>query len=519
MPTVADGSVLVPGSDRRPLPGARELGPALPGSTARVTLWLRRNPGSTLAANGRERIRVGRSEFARHHGASTDDLEVVHAFAEQFDLTRIASSSARRSVWLSGTVDRLEAAFGVRLRRFAHPRGSYRGRVGPVYLPRTVAAVTEAVLGLDDRPQARTHFRRYRGPLAEAEAETPTAVGNAYQFPPGTAAGQCIGLVELGGGYSASDLASFFSGSGLPAPSVTAVSVDGATNAPTGSPDGPDGEVELDLEIAGALAPGARLAVYFAPNTDQGFLDALTAAAHDATNRPTVISISWGGPEPSWTPQAMNALSSAAEDAAAHGVTTIAAAGDQGASDGESGGTLAVDFPSSSPFVLGCGGTRLTLSGTTVASEVVWDDLSSGSGATGGGVSVTFPRPGFQSAANVPTAPNGFVGRGVPDVAGDADPSTGYSLWVDGEAVVLGGTSAVAPLWAALVARLNAALGRELGDPHALFYAQGASGGFSEITQGSNGGYSAGPGWNPCTGLGSPRGSALLAALRSTPPA
>jgi kumamolisin len=296
---------------------------------------------------------------------------------------------------------------------------------------------------------------------------------------------------------------------------VTDVSVDGAGNSPTGDPSGPDGEVELDVEVAGALAAGARITVYFAPNTDQGFLDALTSAAHDATHEPRVISLSWGGPEPTWTAQARAALDSAAEDAASLGITVLAAAGDQGASDGEPPGQLAVDFPASSPHVLACGGTRLVLAGGRLGSEQVWNDLAHGEGATGGGVSATFPRPAFQATTNVPSLPNGFAGRGVPDVAGDADPETGYSVLVDGSEVVLGGTSAVAPLWAALIARANQALARTLGLAAPLLYAPAAAATFHDVTVGSNGHYDAGPGWDPCTGLGTPDGAALLAALRS----
>jgi kumamolisin len=292
--------------------------------------------------------------------------------------------------------------------------------------------------------------------------------------------------------------------------------VDGATNAPTGSASGPDTEVELDIEMAGAIAPGAQIVVYFAPNNDQGFLDALTTAIHDSTNHPTVLSISWGGPESTWTDQAMTVFNQACEDATAMGITVTAASGDNGASDGEPGGTLAVDFPASAPYVLGCGGTRLELDvedEDQIMSEVVWNDLDEDEGATGGGVSQVFPTPSYQSSAGVPTGEGGYDGRGVPDVAGDADPQTGYSMYVDGAPLVIGGTSAVAPLWAGLIARLNQALGAPLGYLQPLIYVAPESGTFHEITEGNNGGFDAEPGWNGCTGLGTPDGAALLAAL------
>lgn len=198
------------------------------------------------------------------------------------------------------------------------------------------------------------------------------------------------------------------------------------------------------------------------------------------------------------------------------GVTILAAAGDDGASDGSTNGAPTVDFPAASPYVLACGGTKLTLSGAAIGSETVWNDLSANEGATGGGVSQVFALPSYQQSAKVPKAPNGFVGRGVPDVAGDADPVTGYSLFVDGRQAVIGGTSAVAPLWAALLARINQALGGNVGFVNPLLYAAKVEPSFRDITSGNNGDYSAGPGWDACTGLGSPNGAALLTALRTS---
>ncbi len=378
----------------------------------------------------------------------------------------------------------------------------------------------EGVFGLDNRPQAKAHFRlRKKTPGVRAQAAavsySPLQVAQAYAFPSGvTGAGQCIGIIELGGGYNAADLASFFGNLGIPTPKVTAVSVDGAANSPTGDPSGPDGEVELDIEVAGAVAPGAEIAAYFAPNTDQGFIDAITTAVHDATLKPSVVSISWGGPESSWTAQARNALNSACQDASTMGVTILAASGDDGASDGSSNGAPTVDFPASSPYVLGCGGTKLTLSGGAIGSEHAWNELSSGEGATGGGVSEVFALPSYQQSAKVPKAPNGFVGRGVPDVAGDADPETGYNVVVDGQQTVIGGTSAVAPLWAGLLALVNQSLGMNVGYVNPLLYGANAEKTFHDVTSGSNGDYSAGPGWDACTGLGSPDGTALLGTLQ-----
>jgi len=196
------------------------------------------------------------------------------------------------------------------------------------------------------------------------------------------------------------------------------------------------------------------------------------------------------------------------------GVTVLVAAGDDGSSDGSTDGTPTVDFPAASPFVVACGGTKLAISGSAIGSEQVWNELSANEGATGGGVSEVFALPTYQSSAKVPKAPNGFVGRGVPDVAGNADPESGYNVVVDGQQTVIGGTSAVAPLWAGLLALINQSLGTNVGFVNAQLYAAKAEATFHDITSGNNGTYSAGKGWDACTGLGTPDGNALLAALK-----
>jgi kumamolisin len=183
----------------------------------------------------------------------------------------------------------------------------------------------------------------------------------------------------------------------------------------------------LDIEVAGSIAPGANIAVYFAPNTDQGFIDAITDAVHDTARKASVVSISWGGAEDSWTQQSQTAMNAAFQDAATLGVTVTVASGDNGSTDGVGDGSLHVDFPASSPYVLACGGTTLKGSDGAISSEVVWNEIANNEGATGGGVSNAFALPAYQSSAGVPVQPKtGFVGRGVPDVAGDADPITGY---------------------------------------------------------------------------------------------
>jgi kumamolisin len=289
------------------------------------------------------------------------------------------------------------------------------------------------------------------------------------------------------------------------------VSVGGAQNQPGTDADG---EVMLDIEVAGAVAPATQIAVYFANNTDQGFHDAIAQAAHDAVRKPGIISISWGGSEDSWTQQALDAMNAALQDAAAMGVTVTVAAGDDGATDGAQDNDLHVDFPASSPYVLACGGTTLTASGGTISSEQVWNELANGNGATGGGVSRLNPLPSYQNSAGVPPQPKtNFQGRGVPDVCGDADPTTGYVVRVDGRDTVVGGTSAVAPLWAGLVALINQQLAQAVGFLNPAIYGFNGNG-VNDVTTGNNGYYNAGPGWDACTGLGSPDGVALSKALQ-----
>jgi kumamolisin len=560
----------LPGSERAPLPRAVETGPADAAARAELTVVLRRRAPGAL-------------------GAAAGDVELVSSVLSGLGLTVTSVHAPSRRVKVSGTVAALAAAFGTSVRMVHSGGATHRYRVGGLFVPASLGGVVTAVLGLDQRPQARPHFRaRAATPAAQAAppSYTPNQVAAAYGFPAGTdGTGQIVALVELGGGFSTADLSTYFQGLGIPVPSVTAESVDGAANAPGSAPGGADVEVSLDVDVVGAAAPGATQLVYFAPNTDQGFVDSVSDAAH-ATPAPVAISISWGQSEDSWTAQGRTALDNAIADACALGITVCVAAGDNGSSDGVSDGKAHVDFPASSPHALACGGTQLVVSGGTITSETVWND-GSGGGAGGGGVSDTFPLPSWQATAGIPASANAAAGpsaptpasaaraatdkatatatatdratatavkpaikpvqavvraaervardakaavgyraqtatgwRGVPDVAGNADPETGYQIMADGQMQVVGGTSAVAPLWAALIARLAQATGKRFGLIQPVLYAGVQPGtevpGFNDIVSGNNGAYSAGPGWDACTGLGSPDGPTLLARLQAS---
>ncbi|MCW2929785.1 MAG: peptidase [Actinomycetia bacterium] len=527
--------VPLPGSERSELSSATPTGEALDQqATIEATLVLRRRaqvPAELVT--GPQTITT--DQLAARYGASPEDIELVKSTLERLGLTVTEVDTGSRRVKVSGTVAAMSAAFDTSLSLVTSDHlgagaVQHRYRSGWLSVPAALDGIVVAVLGLDDRPVARPQVRWSSRAATPGSARSGTPVpltalqvASLYDFPAGTdGTGQTIAIIELGGGYQMSDLSTYFSGLGLATPSVTAVPVDGGSNSP-GQDSGADGEVALDIEVAGAVAPGATQVVYFSNNTsDQGFIDAVSTAVH-ATPTPIVVSISWGGPEPQWSKQSLTAMDQAFQDAAALGVTVTVAAGDNGSSDNpqNAGGPAQVDFPASSPHALACGGTTLVGDPSTgkIVSEVVWNETVNNEGAGGGGISTAFPVPSWQSSAATPA----LSGRGVPDVAGNADPVSGYEIVVGGQQQPIGGTSAVAPLWAGLIARLAQATGTKFGLLQPLIYAgvmpDADAAGFNDIIRGSNGAYSAGPGWDACSGLGSPDGAKILARLSApTPP-
>jgi len=521
---------VLPGSEKAPFVQAAGEKPAsLTGHFTVSVLVKRKQPLKVANRLGKDRLT--RAQYRQLHGADPAAVKLVRAFAKEFDL-KVESGTPRpdrRIIKLSGTISAMQKAFGVTLIHKTHQGTTYRMREGAISLPKELIGSVEAVLGLDNRPQAEPHFRiaGEQGNLTARIAQgtgfasahaaasntsyTPIQIAQLYQFPAGAAAtGQTIGIIELGGGYRTTDITAYFKSLGQKTPKVTAVSVDGGKNSPSNA-NSADGEVMLDIEVAAAVAPGANIVVYFAPNTDQGFIDAIGAAVHDTTNKPGVISISWGAAEANWTQQAMSALDAACQSASALGISVTVAAGDNGSTDGGTGNN--VDFPASSPHVLACGGTKLTSSGTVITDEVVWNELAANEGATGGGVSTIFPLPTWQAGSGIPKPTGSAGGRGVPDVAGNADPASGYVIRVDGQTLVIGGTSAVAPLWAGLIAVANQQNGKTAGLLQPQIYPAKAKSGFRDITAGNNGSFKAGPGWDACTGLGSPITTSLIPFL------
>jgi kumamolisin len=481
----------------RAAPDAPRVADVDPAAPVRIVVVLR--PASPVVASRH----VGgnfltHAEYAAQHASDPGAMASVTHYAQSQGLSVEPPVPGSNQLVLTGTYGQAIAAFRPEQIGVYEANGRrFVARTGHLSVPEEVAGQIVAVMGFDQRPVAKPHFRMR---AAAGTSYTPPQVAAAYQFPAGLdGAGQTIALIELGGGYDETQVAAYFSSIGVTRTgTLTSIAVDGATNTP-GDPNGADGEVQLDIEVAGAVAPGANIAVYFGPNQGTGFNDAIAAAVNDMANSPAVMSISWGGPEDGYAGQDLDAMNQTLAKAMAMGITVCVASGDNGASDGETDGQDHVDFPASSPNVLGCGGTSLPPGGP----EVAWNDGAQG-GASGGGYSAEFPRPSWQTG-------NSHAQRGVPDVAGDADPDTGYAVSVDGTSAVIGGTSAVAPLWAGLIALVNQSAGKRSGFVNPTLYAN--PGAFTDITSGNNNGFSAGPGWDPVTGLGSPVGMAVLSAL------
>jgi kumamolisin len=543
--------ITLPGSERKIVPGARVVGPSDPTEQIEVTIRLRSRASSAdldaaVAALGAtppsERVYLTPEQFTARYGADPKEIEKVAQFARDNHLTVVRSDLDQRTLVVSGSAATLSSTFQVKLVRYSSPQGDYRGRLGPLHIPAALQGIIVGIFGLDNRQQARprsilpaqrARLRAAAGatPAKEEEARSfyPHEIGAYYNFPTHlTGEGQCIGILEFGGGFSQADLDTYFQQLKLPSPQVEAVSVDGVSNQPGADPD-IDGEVMLDIEVASALAPGAKIAVYFAPFTEQGWVDAVSAAVHDTKRRPSVLSISWGFTEGQdiWTSQAIQAVNQAFEAAALLGVTVCCASGDDGSQDQLDDGHAHVDFPAGSPYVLACGGTTLQLTGDAITGEIVWNEgaRAEGGGATGGGISEINALPAWQEGV-VPASvnPTHMRGRGVPDVAGNADGRTGYTILVDGQVVQgVGGTSAVSPLWAGLIARVNQQLGKPVGFINPLLYKSNIPAALRDITVGTNdptggviGAYNAQTGWDACTGWGSPDGARLVAALTAS---
>jgi kumamolisin len=317
---------------------------------------------------------------------------------------------------------------------------------------------------------------------------------------------------------------------GHPAPTVTDILLNGATNSGVD----PFGEISQDIQIAGAFAPNAAINVYLTTTDQAGWVAAISRLAHPNAGDAvcSVLSSSYyicdGDDAATLSAEGVStafvqAVSAAFQDAAIQGVTICIASGDTGTDSKVGDGKAHVQYPGSDPWVLSVGGTTVGNINGSSFDEYVWNDSGN---ATGGGISDYFAVPSYQANAGVPASVNdaNHRGRGVPDVAGNANPASGYSgMQMGGSTFTGAGTSASAPQWAGLIAVINAALATNVGFVNPALYAlRGA--GFRDIVHGNgpadNGvsgvtGYPARAGWDACTGWGSPNGQALLDSLRT----
>jgi kumamolisin len=485
----------------------------------------------------KKRTYMTREKLAKDYGSDPKAVEAIKTFAKANHLvvTREARASAR--LGLGGTVADLSTAFGVSLFDYAHPQfGEFHARTGPIHVPPALADAVTGVFGFNNHRVLR---RKLQNAAATAGTDvsakvrpwfTPPELGVIYNFPQADAKNQCIGLLEFGGGVQTSDVAPYFNAIGQPVPNVQVVPVDGVSTDPEADLDSTD-EVMLDVDVAGALAGGAKVAVYFSTFDEKGLVDCLSAVIEDSANDPSVLSISWGWAENQpfnsegviWSSAAIDHCNASFLAAAHLGITTCVSTGDDGSEAQMTDGRAHVNFPATSPYVLAVGGTTLHVrqdsSGSQQITEVVWNGGSGDGG--GGGISDITPVPSWQPGIPVSINAGSFAGRGIPDVAANADTATGYLMRSRGKNKVVGGTSASAPLWASLIVRINATLGSRVGNFNALLYSKfGPNGVLRDITVGNNdteglldGNFKAGPGWDACTGWGVPDGKKLLDAL------
>lgn len=566
--------IAIPGSMRPAVPQARLVDQSNQASQIKVSIYARRNPTvpgtspvpidmANTSLPG-ERHYMSSEQFNAAFGAAQSDLDKIAAWAEANNLKVLDKNIPKRRVLVQGAIADVSKAFGVQLNEYDHPkRGRFRGRVGEIHVPADLFGIVQGVFGLDTRPVGQPRRRRgnfqpidfqtlQRHVIGKARAATssnpfagtffPGDLAQLYNYPDGlTGAGQNVAIFAFNGdspdphgGYKLPALQNYFEKVlGGKTPQIKDVVVQGSGNNP--GPDTPassargdsTGEVMLDMCMVGVVAPEANIFMYFTEFTSQGWVDALNEAIAD-NNDISVISISYGNPEDdpdgAWSAMGVQIVNQTFQAAVAKGITICCASGDDGSTDGVTN-ELHVDFPASSPFVLGVGGTKLVASNVTpatIASETVWNEVLQNEGATGGGVSAVFSKPAYQDNVNVPPSATAShkVGRGVPDVAADADPVTGVVVMhIDGKHLEpIGGTSASTPLWAALIARLNQGLKTRCGFLNPVLYGRFSSGVLRDITAGNNGAYAAEPGWDACTGLGTPNGNQLLRALSGSAP-
>jgi kumamolisin len=520
--------------------GSTALRRTNPSHWIELTVGVRRTQNLPDLANldylmPKERKYLSRDQLAKEYGSDPAAIEAIKKFAKAHSLLVTRNEPASARLGLAGTTKDLSGAFGVTLFDYKHPDlGQFHARTGPVEVPPELANAITGVFGFNNHRIMRRRLQSAQStPDLAVKSRSwfvPADLARIYNFPDANAADQCIGLLEFGGGVDQSDVTAYFKKIGTPAPDVRIVAADGVSTDPAADPDS-TGEVMLDIDVVGALAGGAKVAVYFSTFDEKGLIDCLSSVINDSANDPSVLSVSWGWDENQpfnqgilWSPAAIDHVNHSLLAIAQLGITVCVSTGDDGSEAQVKDGRAHVNFPATSPYVLAVGGTTLharnDLGGAQAITEVVWND-GPGSG-TGGGVSDITPVPDWQKGI-VPASinPHHFAGRAIPDVAANADPATGYLVMSGGKLQIVGGTSASAPLWASLITRINALTKARTGNFNALLYGMiGPANVLRDIVSGNNdtdgllqGQFQAGSGWDACTGWGTPDGTKLLAAL------
>ncbi len=472
-----------------------------------LTAWLRPKPGGDLdvdraralgATPLAERSYATRADLARATDADPNDLARLQRYCQTFGIETVGTHW--RSVVLGGSIGKFVAAFGATAGIYQlDDKRRFRHRSKPLYAPPEIAEMLRGPFGIHQWPRSHAigSLQPHTAPLSTAD------VISRYQFPDADGSGQSVAILQLRGTFRADDFAACMRAQGVAVKTPIVKRVDNAELAHDIA-TAKDIESAIDTQIVAALAPGAQIVLYAAPDDERGVLDAIRTALFDDDNRPSIVSISFGFPEYLWTPIALTILDELFTVAALLGVSIFCASGDNGA-ELDADGTPHVLAPASSPFAHACGGTQI-VAGSGTTAEIAWSK-------TGGGFSSRFGVPPWQSlAASAAVGYRLAPGRGVPDFAAQAMP--GYSVVFEGVTFAMGGTSAVAPVWAALTARLNERLEKPLGFFSPLLYGAPASTFFRDVTSGSNDRFHSAAGWNPCTGLGVPAGNAIEAMLR-----
>lgn len=474
------------------LPPGRQIGDVDRTGTIRLMIVFR--PALALTPVYEKSAGLSRAQYVERYSTPLQPMEALADYARQHGLQVTNMDPGKHTIELRGTFGQACDAFqpdysGV----FDHNGRTFEARWGHLYVPAAVHSYITGVLGFDSRASAKSHLG---SGYSSATAYDPTDVAARYGFPlnavDGT--GQTIAFIALGGGYLDSDLNAYFGSSR----SGTIECVPPEANQPRSDTQAWI-ETMLEICIIGKVATGANIVAYFGDRDPSdrehvGFLKAIMAAVQDGDRNPSVLCITWGSAEVGWDSAAIDSFEQVFQTAKELNITVCAASGDKGALDDSSDGQNSTDYPAASPLVVACGGTSLPRAGI----ETGWSQ-------SGGGFSRTRGVPQYQiGVANIPGN-----WRGVPDVAGNADLGTGFRILVDGIEQIGYGTSAAAPMWAALVSLMNQQASTRIGFLNPLLYRHATE--FNDIVDGNNG-YSCATGWDPVTGLGTPTAS-LIAAI------